>query len=396
MDGFGGICGVCKDNARIQQNQSDMQRQLESSAREAQWAAEESINATRAAALLARASHEESMKAESNRLEELQKQTQILLEGQLTNEEAYQRGFDLEDEYLDLLLTEDGRICWEIYEPYLVARLNAAYRKGAHDRLDKEFSSNFPGLEYMKQEAFGHGYAGSGNCSIVYLHHLPHIYPAKLNILSETELTQTENQETGNIECEWIPTYMSEELNDAYDEQNTAEFVAERLEKTKAELSKAEESARQEAEADLISQQNDKVGYEKKLYAVFATVVVGLICLFSYWKYDESRTSYLALRETLQKEGWKPLVRPPVVKDWKHEFPEVQSCDEGYCYAEFINKSKSNKVRGIYFEYCGHPYGGKCTFLNPDGFMRTSSDEMLSRKKSDEHYEMARKHFEQY
>lgn len=118
MDGFGGICGVCKDNAKIQQNQSDMQRQLEVSAREAQWAAEESINATRAAALLARASHEESMKAESDRLEELQKQTQILLEGQIANEEAYQRGFDLEDENLDLLLTEDGRVYWE-YMPLI-------------------------------------------------------------------------------------------------------------------------------------------------------------------------------------------------------------------------------------------------------------------------------------
>lgn len=404
MDGFGGICGVCKDNAKIQQNQSDMQRQLEVSAREAQWAAEDSINATRAAALLARASHEESMKAESSRLEELQKQTQILLEGQITNEEAYQRGFDLEDENLDLLLTEDGRVYWEIYAPYLVARLNAAYERGTQDRLDKEFGSNFPGLEYMKQEAFGHGYAGSRNCSIVYLHQLPHIYPAKLNILSETELNQTTNQETGHIEWEWMPTYASEELNDAYDagvqkyldEQNTAELVAERLEKNKAELGRAEESAKEQAEADLLRQKSDKAGQKKKLYVVFATLVVGLICLFGYWKYDESKTSYLVLRDAIQKEGWKPLVRPPVVKDWKHEFPEVQSCYEGYCYAEFINKSNSNKVRGIYFEYCGHPYGGKCTFLNPEGFMRVSSDEMLSRKKSNEHYEMIRKHYEDY
>ena len=324
---------------------------------------EESINATRAAALLARASHEESMKAESSRLEELQKQTQILLEGQITNEEAYQRGFDLEDENLDLLLTEDGRVYWEIYAPYLVARLNVAYEKGTQDRLDKEFGSNFPGLEYMKQEAFAHGYAGSRNCSIVYLHHLLHIYPAKLDILSETRLKQTTNQETGKLEWQWIPVYMSEELNDAYDagaqkyldEQNTAELVAERLEKTKADIKQAEESARQEAEANLARQQNDKAGYKKKLYAAFATLVVGLIGLFGYWKYDESRTSYLALRETLQKEGWKPLVRPPVVKNWKKPFPEVLSCYEGYCESEFVNKNKPNKVRTIVYEYCGHP-----------------------------------------
>lgn len=395
MDGFGGICGACKDAAKIQS-------QLEVNARQAQWAAEESIREARAASYQASRHHDEAMQAESDRLEELQKQTQILLEGQITNEEAYQRGFDLEDENLDLLLTEDGRVYWEIYGPYLVARLNAAYEKGAQDRLDKEFGSNFPGLEYMKQEAFGHGYAGSGNCSIVYLHHIPHIYPAKLNILSETELNQTTNQETGHIEWEWMPTYVSEELNDAYDagvqkyldEQNTAELVAERLEKNKAELSRAEESAKEQVEEDLLRQQSDKAGQKKKLYVVFATLVVGLICLFGYWKYDESKTSYLVLRDAIQKEGWKPLVRPNLVKDWKKPFPEVQICDEGYCFAEFVNKSKPNKVRSIAYEYCGHPYGGSCTFLNPAGFLRTSRDEIISRKRADESYEVARRHFE--
>ena len=404
MDGWGSICGVCKDNAKIQEGQADMQRQLREDAREAAWAAERHLEEVRAAKWQASANHEEAMRAESDRLEELQKQTQILLEGQITNEEAYQRGFDLEDEYLNLLLTEDGRVYWEIYEPYLVARLNAAYEKGAQDRLEKEFESNYPGLEYMKQEAYGHGYAGSRNCSIVYLHHIQHLYPAKLDILSETGLKQTTNQETGKLEWQWMPVYMSEELNDAYDagaqkyldEQNTAELVAERLEKTRTEIKQAEELAKQEAEENLVRQQNDKAGYKKKLYAVFATVVVGLIGLFGYWKYDESRTSYLALRETLKKEGWKPLVRPSVVKNWKKPFPEVLVCDHGYCFAEFVNKSKPNKVRTIAYEYCGHPYGGSCTFLNPTGFLRTSSDEIISRKKSDEDFELTRKHFEQY
>ncbi|WP_280774958.1 hypothetical protein, partial [Polynucleobacter sphagniphilus] len=35
MDGWGSICGVCKDNAKIQEGQADMQRQLRESAREA-------------------------------------------------------------------------------------------------------------------------------------------------------------------------------------------------------------------------------------------------------------------------------------------------------------------------------------------------------------------------
>ena len=404
MDGFGIICGVCKDNEKIQDGQAEMQRQLAANAREAERASERHLEEVRSAKWQAIANHEEAMRAESDRLEELQKQTQILLEGQITNEEAYQRGFDLEDEYLNLLLTEDGRVYWEIYEPYLVARLNAAYEKGAQDRLEKEFESNYPGLDYMKQEAFGHGYAGSRNCSIVYLHHIPHLYPAKLDILSETGLKQTTNQETGKLEWQWMPAYMSEELNDAYDagaqkflgEQNTAELVAERLEKNKAELSSAEELAKEQAEADLIRQQSDKAGQKKKLYVVFATLVVGLICLFGYWKYDESKTSYLVLRDAIQKEGWKPLVRPPAVKNWKKPFPEVLSCYEGYCESEFVNKNKPNKVRTIVYEYCGHPYGSACTFLNPKDFMRTYSDEIVSRKKADEGYEVTRKHFEQY
>lgn len=260
MDGWGSVCGVCKDNAKIQERQADMQRQLAANAREAERASERQVEAVQAAKRQARAQHAEAMRAEADRLEELQKQTQILLEGQITNEDAYQRGFDLEDEYLNLLLTEDGRVYWEIYEPYLVARLNAAYQKGAQDRLEKEFESNYPGLEYMKQEAFGHGYAGSINCSIVYLHHLPHIYPAKLNVLTETGLIQVINQETGELEWQWMPAFMSEGLNDAYDsgaekylnEQNTAELVASRLQKIANEKKSAEE-AKEELEKEKAS-----------------------------------------------------------------------------------------------------------------------------------------------
>lgn len=284
MDGWGSICGVCKDNAKIQEGQADMQRQLRESAREAAWAAERHLDEVREAKWQASANHEEAMRAESDRLEELQKQTQILLEGQITNEEAYQRGFDLEDEYLNLLLTEDGRVYWEIYEPYLVARLNAAYEKGAQDRLEKEFESKYPGLEYMKQEAYGHGYAGSRNCSIVYLHHLPHIYPAKLNVLTETGLIQTTNQETGRLEWQWMPAYMSEELNDAYDsgaekylnEQNTAELVASRFQKTENEKRAIEESI-----AELEKEKADNFAVEsRRKRRVRSMWAIGLLVTF--------------------------------------------------------------------------------------------------------------------
>ena len=90
----------------------------------------------------------------------------------------------------------------------------------------------------------------------------------------------------------------------------------------------------------------------------------------------------------------QPLVRPKPIANWKAPYPEVQWCDEGYCTSEFVNKSKSGKVKRIIYEYCGHPYGGNCAFINLKGFLRTYSDEIISRKKSDENYESARQHFE--
>ncbi len=391
MDGWGSVCGVCKDNAQIQKNQSDMQRQLESSARDAEQASERHLEEVRSAKWQAIANHEEAMRAESDRLEELQKQTQILLEGQITNEEAYQRGFDLEDEYLNLLLTEDGRVYWEIYEPYLVARLNAAYEKGAQDRLEKEFESNYPGLEYMKQEAYGHGYAGSRNCSIVYLHHIPHIYPAKLDILSETGLKQTTNQETGKLEWQWMPTYMSEELNDAYDagaqkflgEQNTAELVAERLEKNKAELMKAEESAKQEAEADLAKQQSKRASGKKILYIILVILALGVIGFFGYQKYLERSSSFLVLKQSLIDSGWKVLP----LRDKQVGANGVQYCTEDLlCSAEFINPKNSKMVKVIRFRVCSSIINNCYSERWPDGFEKIENIEDISLKAADKNF----------
>jgi len=400
MDGFGSTCGVCKDNAQIQKNQSDMQRQLESSAREAQWAAEESLREVRAASYQASRHHDEAMQAESDRLEELQKQTQILLEGQITNEEAYQRGFDLEDEYLDLLLTEDGRVYWEIYEPYLVARLNAAYEKGAQDRLQKEFESDFPGLEYVKQEAFGHGYAGSRNCSIVYLHHLPHIYPAKLNALSETGLTQTTNQETGKLEWQWMPAYMSEELNDAYDagaqkflgEQNTAELVAERLEKDKAELRKAEESAKEQAEADLKKQQSNK-STRNTINLVIGCIVLVAMGFVAYMYFadqfqpikDISKLQKVGegvprdkFESSIKKDGWV------IYRSYRE--PHLNTLVE---YRDYRNASLSDKVRHVTYDGCNPnrpKVNTKICKSKPAFYEEAIKDEILPKREADEKY----------
>ena len=110
MEGHFGVCAACKNAREFQKGQESIQQATEDAAR-----------VTRAAALLAHASHEQSMQAEAKRLEELQKQTQIMLEGQISNEEAYQSGYDLEEDLLDLSLTEGGELHWDISAPFYLA-----------------------------------------------------------------------------------------------------------------------------------------------------------------------------------------------------------------------------------------------------------------------------------
>jgi hypothetical protein len=130
---------------------------------------------------------------------------------------------------------------------------------------------------------------------------------------------------------------------------------------------------------------------KKKRFLIGLLIFCTLIGGIGGWKFYEHKTSYLVLRDSIQNEGWRPLVRPSPIQGWDKPFPEVYYCSEGYCAANFINKSKPNVVRAITYEYCGHPYGGNCQILNFEGFMRTSSDKLITRKKSDEEYEWARK-----
>ena len=78
MDGWGSVCGVCKDNAKIQEGQADMQRQIRESAREAERASERQVEAVQSAKRQARVQHAEAMRAEADRLEELQKQKVLM------------------------------------------------------------------------------------------------------------------------------------------------------------------------------------------------------------------------------------------------------------------------------------------------------------------------------
>jgi hypothetical protein len=135
------------------------------------------------------------------------------------------------------------------------------------------------------------------------------------------------------------------------------------------------------------------VAKKRRIY-IYLIALLLVLSAIGGWKFYEHKTSYLVFREAVKNEGWLPLNRPSPIAGWTKPFPEVFYCDEGYCFAGFVNKSKPKLVRTISYEYCGHPYGGKCLILNAEGFLRTSSDELISRKKSDENYESIRKHME--
>lgn len=257
---YGTICGACKDNEKIKQNQEDIKRAIEKNAKESERAFKLAIEEGGVQRDLdrraARIRHEELMAAEAKRLEETQKQTQILLEGQLTDDQAYQRGATLEAKHINFMLCEDGGMYWEVSNPYLIERLNVAYKNGADTKLAESVDVSKPDLEYMKEEAFGHGYVGSKNCSIVYLHSYFKLSPAKLDIQSSTGMIESINQDTGKVERQWIPVYATSELNAAYElgvqkyleECNAHDSVVKRLEKINAEKKRVgDESERLES-----------------------------------------------------------------------------------------------------------------------------------------------------
>lgn len=273
MQGYGGVCQECKNAKDNQRAQEDILRATEDAAR-----------VTRAAALLADANHEESMRAEAKRLEELQKQTQIMLEGQISNEEAHQKGYELDDKYVQLFLTENGAVNSSIGKPYLIDRLNSAYGKGAEERLSKDLNPRLPGLEYMRQEAFGHGYARSQNCSIVYLHPIEELAPASLEISIDTCITEDVDQETGIVTFQWMPTYETDELNAAYEagvqkylnEQNDPNLVQLRLYQIKNSIKAAEDlqaNLNEEAKLKLTTASNKK----RRFWIILALSVIAIL-----------------------------------------------------------------------------------------------------------------------
>lgn len=206
--------------------------------------------------------HNELMEIEERRLKEQKKQTQILLEQSLTEEEVYQIGLNFEekntlsqaelfgdiDSWVLLSLDEKGNIVEKNANPYVQEKFRKAYQKGINDRLKRDYSIG-PGIQFMIEAAFQNGYLRK---------EYPTIYfpdqKSKRFALSATNppyFYEAANEKTGELECLWDCPYESEFLNRAFEEgvdkylaeQNTLENKESRLAKLTKENTEKQAAA---------------------------------------------------------------------------------------------------------------------------------------------------------
>ncbi len=220
--------------------------------------------------------HDELMEQEEVRLKELKKQTQILLEQGLTEDEVYQKGlnfeergqpslFDTDEHQVILRLTDRGDIFADYDNPYVQQKFRQAYKNGVEDRLKRDYSKG-PGIEFMSEEAFNAGYKintitdSRGGAATIYFPNKKSprfIYRA----LGDPEASLVVNEKDGSLECTWNLPYDSDVLNDSFEAgvekylkgQNTAA-------KKKARL---DDIAQERAKQRLIKVANDKAAAER-------------------------------------------------------------------------------------------------------------------------------------
>jgi hypothetical protein len=245
--------------------------------------------------------HDELMEMEEVRLNELKKQTQILLEQGLTEDEVYQKGqnfeerympslFDIDDHEVILKLNDRGDIVAEYDNPYVQQKFRQAYKKGVEDRLKRDYSKG-PGIEFMSEEAFNAGYKvnsisdSRGGVATIY-------FPNKKSIrfiyraLSDPDASVLLNEEDGTLECYWNEPYDAEVLNDSFEagvkkylkEQNTAAKKKSRLAEIHLEQAeqRAIKAANDEAEAARAKEQAEKDSQEKLFKSIKAAFSWGL------------------------------------------------------------------------------------------------------------------------
>jgi hypothetical protein len=100
---------------------------------------------------------------------------------------------------------------------------------------------------------------------------------------------------------------------------------------------------------------------------------------------------YEGLRKKLLANNWKPWKFVPV-NNYVGPFPEVMTCDEGYCDGYFINKSGKLVLR-VTYKNCGSDYIGSCPGYE-NGFLMIEDYETISLDQARELNKIAKDHFE--
>jgi TonB family protein len=216
------------------------------------------------------------LELEKKKLAEQKKQTQILLEQTLTEEEVFQRGFNFlaeNDEHNDAMeidtttgedltpdhlnyvavdLNEQGDFTLNFDNPYVGQKFKKAYKDGIEKKIAQDFPEP-PGFDFIRDRAFDEGYAKSEFPSIFY----PEIvdkqvsyierngskYAFILQAKKKPNFTEVIQEHTGSLSYTWTPPYETELLNLSFeagvnkflDEQNTAEKKHQRLALVKKE-----------------------------------------------------------------------------------------------------------------------------------------------------------------
>jgi hypothetical protein len=158
----GGICNVCKQSKLIQQQTSEIRRSndMQNYLIQQQVAIDMEHKAkVEEEARLVRIAQEQVAYAE-------QQKVQILTEKEMSDIEAYNRGFNLifscqlSDVFAMGTLNENGYIQQLFFNPpFLIDRLNTSFKNGVFARVYNEFGgATGPGIAFMKEQAQVEGY----------------------------------------------------------------------------------------------------------------------------------------------------------------------------------------------------------------------------------------------
>jgi len=213
---------------------------------------------------------EKLVELEKKKLAEQKKQTQILLEQTLTEEEVFQRGFNFQTEndehhdamkidintgedltpdhlnYVAVDLGEQGDFILNFDNPYVGQKYKKAYKDGIEKRIEQDYPEP-PGFDYMRDHAFDNGYAKSEYPSIIYpevvnkqvsyIERKGSKYAFILGTQKKPNFTEVIQEHTGSLSYTWTPPYETELLNLSFEaginkfleEQNTPDKKIQRL-----------------------------------------------------------------------------------------------------------------------------------------------------------------------